>query len=253
MNGTRPPRRGIAGGLVCACGCLAATFAAGGAARAQVIHGSIRTQEQQVYVPGVKVTVVDSLGKPLGEAVTDAAGKFTLVLNATAAFQLSVFKVGWAPSSTDWIHAARTDTLEYDLFVPADPTELAPVNVTGQKTFNDLAFDEAKRRGWKVYPPQLIEEHRNKALNFADLMRDVGVTSIRIGRSNECTRSNLTGRCLVYVVDGQVAGQFIYISPRDVYFIAVLSATESAVQYGDRAPWGAIVVYTHQYGEKKNP
>jgi hypothetical protein len=256
MNRARPPATTLSGGLVrvrryaLAAGLLAAVPMVPGA---QVVHGVVRTQVNEMLVAGAKVSVTDSLGASLAEVLSDASGKFTVSLKTSTAFKVSVFKIGWMPSSTDWIHAARTDTLEFDLLVPGDLVMVAPVTVTGEKSFNELYYEEARRRGWKVYAPALIEAHRDRANSFSDLMRDVGVTSIRIGRSNECTRSNLTGRCLVYVLDGRPVGQYVYINPHDVYFIAVLSATESAVQWGNNAPWGAIVVYTRMGGDKKNP
>jgi hypothetical protein len=43
------------------------------------------------------------------------------------------------------------------------------------------------------------------------------------------------------------------LNPADTYFIAVLTASQSAVQFGDRAPWGAIVLYTRMNGDRLHP
>jgi hypothetical protein len=47
-----------------------------------------------------------------------------------------------------------------------------------------------------------------------------------------------------FVVDGQVLGPNAVIIPSDIYFFAILSPSESRVQYGDRAPFGAIAIFT---------
>lgn len=270
MTLTRPPGSRSAGGLVCVCGQLAAlaAFALGpGAAFGQVVHGIIRTQEKELFVAGAKVTVVDSLGAPLGETLSDEKGRFTLVLKATKPFQLSVFKLGWTPSSTDWIRAARTDTLEYDLLVPAEPIGLSPVNVSGEKSFNTRSLEDAKRLGWKVYGPDLVEQHRNTSTSFLQLLREIGATGVIIddhpqvgavrgrspGPSGACVRSMRTNRCLVVVLDGVLAGYTPPVEARDIYFLAVLTASESTARWGADAPWGAIVVYTRQNGDKKSP
>ena len=240
--------------LAGAAAALAVPF--GGVARAQVIHGTIRQQQSQTVVPGAKVTATDSADLILGEAVSDGAGRFTLALAAGKLFKITVLKVGWQPSSTDWIKAVRTDTLVVDFIVPADAIALAPVEIRGAKSFNTGSLEDAKRHGWKVYEPELVERHRNNATTFTNLMREVGATSVRLDdRNRDCIRSVRYSRCLVFVIDGVPAGPSVTLipDPRDVYFFAVLSATESASQWGDKAPWGAIVIYTRMNGDRKRP
>jgi hypothetical protein len=232
-------------------------------AGSQVIRGRIRTQERETSVPNAQVIAVDSAGVTIREVTSDASGRFLLAVAHGKPFRVTVRKIGWLPSMTDWISGGTSDTLELDLLVPSDPVTLNTVEVTGEadRSFNTRGFEEAKRRGWKLYPPPLIDAHRETTMNFNDLLRSTGAQGLLLpaggltgGRdSQECIRSNRTRRCLVFVVDGTVMGTNVYINPRDVYFYAVLSSTESAVQWGDRAPWGAIVVYTRMNGDKRNP
>ena len=225
-------------------------------AGAQVIIGTIRSQDTERSVAGAKVTATDSLGKLLSEVTTDQAGRFRMRLPGNTPFQVVVKKVGWRPSSTELIRGAAADTMEIDLMVPAEPTEVEAVNVTakGAANANAKSLDEARRRGWKTVMPQEIEAHREQATNFLDLMRSTGAQGVLLpAQPNDCVKSNRTRRCMTFIVDGVPAGSSIYLNPRDVYFYSILSATESAVIWGDRAPWGAIVVATRQYGDKKNP
>jgi hypothetical protein len=272
----RPPEAGTPGGLarvqrmvrtpIVAIGIGALGVAALGRATpvgAQVIRGTIRTQEREALVPNAMVVALDSAGVTIREVMTDSFGRFILAVNHGKPFRVTVRKLGWLPSMTDYISGAPTDTLDFDLLVPSDPVKLTAVEVTAEadKSFNARGLDEARRRGWKLYPPTLVEQHRESTMNFNDLLRATGAQGLVLptggmggGReSQECIRSNRTRRCLVFVVDGAVMGTSVYLNPRDVYFFAVLSSTESAVQWGDRAPWGAIVVYTRMNGDKKNP
>ena len=224
-------------------------------AHAQVIRGTIKAQETEQPVPGARVTVTDTTTAVLAEVVSGPDGKFVLSFKASARFVVGVRKVGWHPSFTEPMSATPADTLLVDFMVPAEPTEIATaeINATAAPTsFNGRAIADAQRKGWKVYSPMLVERFRNVAGNFIDMMREVGATGLNFGKG-DCVRSLRYNRCMVYVIDGQPAGSSIYVHPADVYFFAVLSASESASQWGDKAPWGAIVVYTRMNGDKRKP
>jgi hypothetical protein len=223
-------------------------------ASAQVITGTIRSQETERTVPGARITVADSLGKLIGEVTTDALGKFRITLPSAVPFTVLVRKVGWKPSSTDLIRPTPNDTLEVNLLVPGEPADVDAVRITAQNnaTSNARSLEEAKRRGWKLVPPEAVERHRETSMNFDDMLRATGAQGLILpSRPEECIRSNRTRRCLVYVIDGVPAGISLYVNPRDVLFFSVLSATESAVIWGDKAPFGAIVIVTRAYGDKK--
>jgi hypothetical protein len=145
------------------------------------------------------VTATDSLGKLLSEVTTDQAGRFRMRLPGNTPFQVVVKKVGWQPSSTELIRGAPADTMEIDLMVPAEPTEVEAVNVTakGAANANAKSLDEARRRGWKTVMPQEIEAHREQATNFLDLMRSTGAQGVLLpAQPNDCVKSNRTRRCL---------------------------------------------------------
>ncbi len=233
---------------------LAATLRATPAA-AQVVRGTVRAQASESTVPGAQVIATDTLGKVLRDVVSDASGRFTFTVPGNLPFVITVKKVGWQPSMTDHVRAAPGDTIDIDLLVPADPVALSAVEVTAKKdSRNARSYEEAQRRGWKTFSPEMVERHRETSINFTDMMRAVSAPVQLPTRANDCVKSLRNPlRCLVYVVDGTVVGTSMWINPREVYFFSVLSSTESAVQFGDKAPWGAILVVTRMYGDTKKP
>ena len=136
-----------------------------------------------------------------------------------------------------------------------------PAFGTGQASFNESKYQEAVRRGWKVFSPAEVARHRENVNNVYDLLRWSGASSLVIPtRHTDCVRSaryiagdRRNDRCMVWVVDGQVLGPYPVLNPRDTYFMAILSASEAAVHFGDKAPWGAIVIYTRMNGDQLHP
>ena len=238
-----------------------------GSARAQLIRGTIRAQGSDAVVQGASITALDSLDKQLFAVSSDDKGHFILPLSSRLPFRVTVRKIGWQPSSTDLIHASPTDTLDMDLAVPVDGVTLNTVEVDGKKirSFNEESYSEAKRLGWKVYEPSEVESRRYEFSDFENMMRALQVTGVKMpgmsSRSLAVTANGTTdcyvnirnGRCFTFVVDGQAVGTSYPINPTDVYFIAILQASQSSVQFGDKAPWGAILVVTRMNGDKKSP
>lgn len=58
---------------------------------------------------------------------------------------------------------------------------------------------------------------------------------------------------MAWIVDGQVLGPVPALNPADTYFFAVLTASQLAVQFGDRARCGAIVLYKRMRGDELHP
>ena len=223
---------------------------------AQFIRGTIRAQGSEGVIQGALITVLDSVDKQVVTALSDERGHFTLPLSSGLAFKVTVRKIGWQPSSTDLIHATATDTLDMDLMVPMEGVSLPGVEINGKKnvTFNQRSYDEAKRNGWKIYEPSEIEAHRNEFSNFENMMRALQVRGVKMPAGpNDCYINLRNNRCLTFVVDGQPVGTMWVVNPIDVYFLAILQASESSVQFGDKAPWGAILIVTRMKGDAKNP
>ncbi len=265
LSHVRPPAVSPPGGLTCVRQQLRPLLAAVTLAifglpahelSAQFIRGTIRAQGSEGIVQGASITVLDSLNKQVVAVLSDERGHFVLPLSGGLPFKVTVKKIGWQPSSTDLIHATATDTLDMDLMVPMDGVALPGVEVDAVKasTFNQRSYAEAKRNGWKMYEPAEIEAHRNEFSNFENMMRALSVTGVKMpARSNDCYVNIRNGRCLTFVVDGQAVGTMWLVNPVDVYFICILQASESSVQFGDKAPWGAIYIITRMRGDKPNP
>jgi hypothetical protein len=266
----RPPTVNPPGGLMCVrkraglllAGCALLAAVPVHDAAAQFIRGTIRAQGTQTAVQGASITVLDSLDHQLVAVLSDDMGHFVLPLASVLPFKVTVRKIGWQPSTTDLIRASPTDTLDMDLVVPVEGVKLADVeiNATKTKSMNQQSYAEAKKLGWRVYEPSEVEAHRNEFSSFENMLRALSVTgvqmpSLRDGTSapRGCYINIRNGRCFTFVVDGQPVGTMWVVNPSDVYFLAILQASESSVQFGDKAPWGAILVVTRMNGDKKNP
>lgn len=270
MPHVRPPAVNPLGGLMCvrhrgAFAVVAAFLLAVvpvHTASAQFIRGTIRAQGTQVAVGGASITVLDSLDHQLVAVLSDEKGHFVLPLSSSLPFKVTVRKIGWQPSSTDLIRASPTDTLDMDLVVPVDGVTLpgVAVNASKMKTPNQMSYLEAKKLGWKIYEPADIESHRNEFSSFENMLRALSVTGVQMPALRDgtsapkgCYINIRNGRCFTFVIDGEPVGTMGIVNPVDVYFLAILQASESSVQFGDKAPWGAILVVTRMNGDKRNP
>ena len=253
---TRPLRDSSRSGLVRACQWLAlALLLCTHKTDAQVIRGRITVRQTEARVIGARVSAHDSAGLPLHEVFSDSSGHFTLKVDGRP-FSIAVRKLGWQPSFTELIKGiAATDTVEMNLEIPAEPPSLSPVEIVTTVDAASLGprrLQEARRRGWQVFEPEFVASRRADSPFFADLMRAAQVQSILLPQKpSDCVRSMRNNRCLTYIVDDQVIGYQLAIQPSDVYFFAVLTGVQSSVMWGDRAPYGAIVIYTRMYGDRR--
>jgi len=227
---------------------------------AQVVRGVLRSQATSRAIERARVTAVDTAGRVLGETIADDSGSFVLRLTSNRVpFTLTVRRIGFEPSSTPEFQLAPEDTVDYELNMPETAILGDTIRIVGSAAYNEAMYQQAVRRGWQVFPPAEVAVHRERANNVFDLLRWAGANSLEIpaGRTG-CVRSGRyrgaggarSGGCMVWVVDGQVLGPSPVLNPRDAYFIAVLTASQSTVEFGDRAPWGAIVIYTRMHGDQ---
>lgn len=232
--------------LACALGFVVLTVAAD----AQVLRGSVRTLDSSLPVPNAEIVLRDSVGAEIARAVSDVNGLFIITMRSRSAFSLHARRLGFQMASTDLMRVAE-DTVNLEIQLAEVALEAEAVTVTGIAALNAARLEEAERRGWNVYAPELIAQHRERAPDLIQLLRSLGPRNLQMPRSpRDCVRSMRTNQCVTYVVDGQVLGTEAYILPSDVYFLAVLTPSESQVMYGSRALNGAVVVYTRMDGDR---
>lgn len=215
-------------------------------AGAQTFRGTVRAVSTSVPVPLATVTARDSAGTVLGLATTDSAGVWGLRLRRyRGPVELRVRRLGFEMGSVKVSPKPESDTLEYEFLLTEIAAAADEVRITGAVSLNEKRLTEAYRRGWKVYEPELVAQVRDRTPDLAQLIRTLGSTSIYPPRGpNDCFRATRNNQCLAIVVDGIVLGGNPLVLPSDIYFLAVIGASEARVQFGDRAPWGAIAIYT---------
>ena len=221
--------------------------------QAQVLRGTARLVGDDRPLDQARVMALLNDGRAVGSTVTDDKGRFQFRINADGRpFTISITRIGMQPTLSEALTIGTADTLDVNFSVVETGIRTDTVRVTSSPSINDLRLTEARRRGWRVFPPADVEKLRERANSFEDLLRSSGYPGFVVpSRRDDCIRSTRYNRCLTIVIDGvPLSGSYPNINPRDIYFFALLGKTEAAVQFGDRTPWGAIVVYTRAKGDR---
>lgn len=225
-------------------------------AEAQVVRGTLLQAGSTAPLADAVVIAADSFGTGIAEARSSASGVFFLDTRQTGVVRFLVRKVGVQPTESDLVQLpADVDTVQIELSAPLFGIQLATVRVIGDRppisSFNQLMLREARQNGWRVIAPERIERERGTSQNMGDLLRRLPLASVRPPDAGQgCYYYVRTGRCLSLVVDGQVLGPNAFISPNDVYFIALLTPSQSYVAYGPRARDGALFVATRRQADE---
>lgn len=220
---------------------------------AQVLRGYAKLVGDDRPLDQARVMALLRDGRAVGSTVTDDKGRFQFRINAGGKpFAISITRIGMEPTLSEEITIGSSDTLEVNFSVVETGIRTDTVRVKSTPSLNEIRLVEARRRGWRVFPPAEVEKLRERSNSFEDLLRSTGYPGFVVpGRRDDCIRSTRYNRCLTIVLDGiPLSGSYPNINPRDVYFFALLGKTESAVQFGDRTPWGAIVIYTRAKGDR---
>jgi len=221
--------------------------------QAQVLRGYVKLAGDERPLDRARVMALLRDGRSIGSTVTDENGRFQFRINAGGQpFAISITRIGMQPMLSDAITIDITDTVDVNFTVVETGIRTDTVRVKSTPSLNDLRLVEARRRGWRIFPPAEVEKLRERSSSFEDLLRSTGLPGFVVpSRRDDCIRSTRYNRCLTIVLDGvPLSGSYPNINPRDVYFFALLGKTEAAVQFGDRTPWGAIVIYTRARGDK---
>jgi hypothetical protein len=102
-------------------------------ARAQTMHvsGVVRDTATTAPLPGAVVAVLDSLRQSLGRTISDAAGRYSMVLPATAT-RLRVVRIGFQPRDIA-LPARREGSQPIDIWMTKVPTLLLAVSVSDDR------------------------------------------------------------------------------------------------------------------------
>ncbi len=223
---------------------------------AQLLRGTVKLREGAIAVDGARVYAEDRTGKRLGETTTDEAGRYVLRLTAKSntPFRVSITRIGMQPTLSDEYSMSDTDTLNADIFVRELPTEIDEVTTTAGPSLNTRRFQEAQRRGWRVYDPSTIEARRANSPGLNELLNSLGAPGLMVPqRPGECIRTTRTGRCLAVIIDNVLVSGAVHLNPQDIYFLAIVSASDARIEWGDRAAYGALAIYTRMAGDQRRP
>lgn len=227
--------------------------------QAQTVRGTVKAAGTDSVIDGALVSLIDSLGIIFAESRTNASGRFQLDAQGAGVVQFLVRKVGLEPTASEPVRLPEdVDTIDVVLSAPVSGITLATVLVLADRepppNFNTRQLADARQFGWRIIEPHRIAEARNTAQTLGDLIRRNPLPGVRPpDGATGCFYSSRSNRCLTIVVDGQVLGPGAFVAPNDVYFIALLTPSQSTFQYGPRAPDGALFVATRRRNDNERP
>ncbi len=226
---------------------------------AQVVRGKLLQAGSEAPLADAVVSMVDSARVVIDEARTAENGAFVLDARGVARVMLLVRKVGVQPTESElFALPADRDTVELEIEAPLFGVTLATVKVLAaprrMSTFNQNQLREAKQNGWRVIDPERIAKERGTVQSLGDLLRRLPLAGVRPPEGGQgCYFYVRTNRCLSLVVDGQVLGQNAFVSPNDVFFVALVTPSQATIAYGPRARDGAIFVATRRRDDETRP
>jgi len=220
---------------------------------AQLLRGKALSRVRERPIDGARIVAQSLNGVIVGEAVTNEMGAFRLAITANGApFVITITRIGLKPLRSGTLELTPRDTIDVDFDIDEESIVIDTVQVRAAQSLNEVRLREAERRGWKLFTPKEVEQIRNRVQSFEDLLRSTGFPGFIVSpRRDECIRSTRNYKCLAIAVDGIIlSGSYPLINPRDVYFLALLSPNQAVLQFGDRAPNGAVVVTTRGRGDR---
>ena len=223
---------------------------------AQVVHGTVKGRDNGRLFDQARVLAIDVDGRELGNATTDNRGKFLLKLKSLSKpVVISILRIGITPTKTDPLTFAESDTSDYEFLVDEEAVRFDTMRVTARIGRNERSLLDAERRGWKVYQPKDVAAHRETARSLRELVQSLAGGGVIIpNRDGDCFRAVRNNQCLTLVVDGRPVGTTFGMSPVDIYFMALVSKTDAATQWGtDNVPNGALYIVTRMFGDKYKP
>ena len=222
-------------------------------ASAQVVRGVVKAKEGGRVLDRSQIIAQNDEGRSIGIATTDESGRFYLALKALGKpFSITIKRLGIIPTTSSRITLAPVDTADMEFLVDEAMIAMDTQRTTARIGANERKLLDAERRGWKIFMPIEVERHRDHAQSLNQLLRSWGNTGIILpSRDGDCVRSSRNNRCMTLVIDDHPVGLQFFMDPREIYFLAVVQASESRILWGEAAaPNGAISIYTRMRGDK---
>jgi hypothetical protein len=219
---------------------------------AQVVRGRIISNQSRAPMSDVSVEALDTLRRVTASARSDSEGRFMLPVHGLGEFRIRVRRIGIVPTLTDPLKFASADTIDVDLLVEESAAIIEEQRITADgSALTAERLQNARSRGWRVYPPERVRPVRERAINLDSMLKALGLSSVMI--SQQCIRSLVTNGCMTVFVDDQFYGAFGFnnINVRDIEFVAVIGPTEALIRYGNRAQHGVVMLYTARMEDRR--
>jgi hypothetical protein len=232
----------------------AVAFAHPAKLEAQVLRGRIISSESRSPIADATVEAIDSLRRVIVSSRTDSLGAFLMRFQGDGEFRIRVRRIGIEPTLTDPLRFAGRDTVDLDLLVDERPAVLEEQRVTSTRSaFIEERLQNARSRGWRLFPPERVAPMRERAVSLDQLLRSLGMANVQI--SQQCIRSLVTNGCMAIFIDDFFYGPFNFmtINVRDIEFIAVIGPSEAITTYGNRAQNGIVMLYTARSEDRRQP
>jgi hypothetical protein len=136
---------------------------------------------------------------------------------------------------------------------PDSARPLPAVKVEAKRAPLDRRMEQARSLGGVLISEDKIRKAAPTSRNLGDLMRRTagarvtvvsgygGATCLLILRTANLQQQQT---CAMLVVDEVMSGGDAFIAPTDVELVVIVPPSAATVRYGERARYGAVVVYT---------
>jgi len=153
--------------LLCSALCLVSR-----SALAQEIVGELVDEETGLAIDGVFLMAVDSAGVARAGALTDADGRFRILLPSSGVYTLSTQRIGYRTTTSPELRVSPGQTLPYRMEVATEAIILENLSVSAERRCSLM-------EGAGVTLTRLWDEAQ-KAMTVAEWTRDVGVVEMLI-------------------------------------------------------------------------
>jgi hypothetical protein len=205
-------------------------------------------------VKQASLTLVDSSGHARASARTGDAGTAHMPRADTGAFRVFARRFGFRPQQSDYFHISGADTVAVRIDMVQLSTILDPVLIKAERdevrdTPNAFGIN-LRATGGKIITPTEIDYGILGARDVADVLARQAIAGVRIDQRRRCLTSTRSGRCLPFVVDGQLFrdGSVLQdvVMVESIDYMVVLRGLEVGVRYGSIGTDGILLIATRR-------